>query len=110
MIGTNNLQLNTDNEIIAGLKLLIEAIKLRQPKATIFLSGIFPRRDMEKRVATINIAYAKLAAEVKVVYINPGKILLNPSGKIEESFFSDGLHPNEKGYNKLAPVIAGYLK
>ena len=110
MIGTNNLQLNTDNEIITGLKLLLEAIKLRQPKATILLSGIFPRRDMEKRVTTINAAYAKLAADLKVVYINPGKVLLNPSGKIEESLFSDGLHPNEKGYNKLGPAIAGYLK
>ncbi|MCW3117399.1 MAG: lipolytic protein family [Chitinophagaceae bacterium] len=110
MIGTNNLGLNTDKEIIAGLKQLLEAIKLRQPRATILLSGIFPRRDMEKRVATINAAYAKLALAMKVVYINPGKVLLNSSGKIDESLFGDGLHPNAKGYDKLAPVIAGYLK
>ncbi|MES1215851.1 MAG: SGNH/GDSL hydrolase family protein [Bacteroidota bacterium] len=109
MIGTNNLGLNTDKEITTGLKLLLEAIKLRQPKATIFLSGIFPRRGMEKRVSTINVEYAKLAASLKIVYINPGKVLLNASGKIEESLFSDGLHPNAKGYDKLAPVIAGYL-
>lgn len=110
MIGTNNLDLNSDQEIITGMKLLLEAIKLRQPKATIFLSGIFPRREKEKRVQTINIAYAKLATDLKVVYINPGKVLLNNSGKIDESLFSDGLHPNAKGYDKLAPVIAGYLK
>ena len=110
MIGTNNLGLNADGEIIEGLRLLLEAIKLRQPKASILLSGIFPRRKMEKAVVTINASYAKLAAALKVGYINPGKVLLNPSGKIDESLFSDGLHPNAKGYNKLAPVIARYLK
>ena len=110
MIGTNNLGLNADGEIIEGLRLLLEAIKLRQPKASILLSGIFPRRKMEKAVVTINASYAKLAAALKVGYINPGKVLLNPSGKIDESLFSDGLHPNAKGYNRLAPVIARYLK
>ncbi|MFT3704901.1 MAG: SGNH/GDSL hydrolase family protein [Agriterribacter sp.] len=110
MIGTNNLQLNTDEEIIAGLQQLLEAIHFRQPTTSILLSGIFPRRDMEKRVVVINKAIAGLAVKSKVTYIDPGKVLLNAAGKIDEKFFSDGLHPNADGYNKLAPVIAGYLK
>lgn len=110
MIGTNNLQMNTDEEILAGLKLLLQAIHARQPKATILLSGIFPRRDMEKRVTTINTAISKLAVSAKAVYINPGKILLGSNNKIDESLFGDGLHPNAKGYDKLAPLLAGYLK
>ena len=65
---------------------------------------------MEKRVLSINAAYAKLASDLKLVYINPGKVLLSSYGKIDESLFSDGLHPNAKGYDKLAPVVAGYLK
>lgn len=110
MIGTNNLQLNTDEEIIAGLRLLLTAIRLRQPETTVLLSGIFPRRDMEKRVTKINRAIAALANASTTVYIDPGKMLLNTSGKIDEKLFSDGLHPNAEGYNKLAPLIAGYLK
>ena len=106
MIGTNNLGLNPDGEIIEGLKLLLEAIKLRQPRASILLSGIFPRRKMEKAVATINAAYAKLAASLKVHYIEPGKVLLNSSGKIDESLFSDGLHPNAAGYQVMGPLAA----
>jgi len=51
-----------------------------------------------------------LAPKTKAVYIDPGKVLLNASGKIDEKLFSDGLHPNATGYDKLAPVIAGYLK
>jgi lysophospholipase L1-like esterase len=110
MIGTNNLAINTNEEIIAGLKWLVEAVQLRQPGTGILLSGIFPRRDMEKRVREINEKITKLATTMKVTYINPGRVFLKASDKIDESLFSDGLHPNATGYNKLAPVLAGYLK
>lgn len=110
MIGTNNLGINTNEEIIAGLKRLVEAVQLRQPGTSILLSGIFPRRNMEKRVEEINREITKLATVMKVTYINPGRVLLSTSGKIDENLFSDGLHPNVTGYNKLAPVLAAYLK
>ena len=48
MIGTNNLQLNTNDEIAEGLHFLIQAIQAKQPKASILLMGIFPRRNMEE--------------------------------------------------------------
>ena len=110
MIGTNNLAINTNEEIVAGLKQLVEAVQLRQPGTGILLSGIFPRRDMEKRVAGINAAIQKLALAKKATYINPGRVFLKSTGKIDENLFSDGLHPNAAGYSKLAPVLAGFLK
>ena len=110
MIGTNNLTINTDAEIIAGLKMLIDAIKVRQPAASIVLSGIMPRRDMEQRIVSLNTRIAALAAQLKVQYVNPGTVLLNKQHKIDESLFGDGLHPNEKGYKKLALAIKPYFK
>jgi hypothetical protein len=44
-IGTNNLLINTDEEIINGLDFLIKAIKIRQPKAKVYLLGLYPRRN-----------------------------------------------------------------
>jgi lysophospholipase L1-like esterase len=110
MIGTNNLTINTVIEITTGLKMLIEAIKVRQPAAAIVLSGIMPRRDMEKRIVLLNTRIAALAAQLKVQYVNPGTVLLNNQHKIDESLFGDGLHPNEAGYKKLALTIKPYLK
>lgn len=110
MIGTNNMTTNTNDEIIAGLKLLVEAIQYRQPNSGILLSGIFPRKNMEKRVRELNIAILRLASMLRISYINPGQVLLSDDSKIDESLFSDGVHPNAAGYNKLAPVLAGYLK
>lgn len=52
----------------------------------------------------------KLALATKIAYINPGRVFLKTSDKINESLFSDGVHSNEAGYNKLAPILAGYLK
>jgi lysophospholipase L1-like esterase len=110
MIGTNNLTINTDTEITAGLKMLIEAIKVRQPKTSIVLSGIMPRRAMEQRIVALNTRIAALAGQLNVQYVNPGIVLLNDHKKIDESLFGDGLHPNETGYKKLALAIKSYLK
>jgi lysophospholipase L1-like esterase len=110
MIGTNNLSGNSDQEIIEGLKLLVQAVKVRQPKTEILLSGLLPGRAQEKRIEVLNKAISKLATQMRVRFINPGKLLLDSAGNIDESLFGDGLHPNEAGYQKLAIALVPYLK
>ncbi len=110
MIGTNNLQLNSDAEIIEGLKLLVQAIKVRQPNAAVLLLGILPRRQGEQRIAGLNEGIAQASGELNVTYADPGRVFLNSEGKIDESLFTDGLHPNSEGYRKLASTIQPYLK
>lgn len=109
MIGTNNLHLNTDEEIIDGLHLLIKAIQLRQSKAELVLMGILPRRDNEERVKNLNKHVEGLASELNINYGNIGDIFLKDDNKIEESLFSDGLHPNKKGYLKMRKALLPLL-
>jgi lysophospholipase L1-like esterase len=109
MIGTNNLTTCNDQEITEGLKVLVESVKVRQPQAKILLSGILPRRDMEQRIVLLNKRIAALSEQSKVRYIDPGKVLLNSKGRIDESLFGDGLHPNEAGYEKLGAQLQVYL-
>jgi lysophospholipase L1-like esterase len=110
MIGTNNLHLNSDKEIIEGLRWLVQAIQIRQSKAAILLVGILPRRQQEKRVSLLNEGIVQAAGELNITYADPGQVFLNSEGKIQESLFSDGLHPNEEGYGKLAERLRPYLK
>jgi lysophospholipase L1-like esterase len=110
MIGTNNLHLNTDEEILAGLQLLVRAIQERQPKAKILLLGIYPRRKGEERVSQLNLKIAQLSGDTNVQYADVGTTLLAQDGKVDESLFTDGLHPNAAGYQKLAKLIQPYLK
>ncbi len=110
MLGTNNLHLNTDEEIIDGLRLLIQAMKARQPNAKLSLIGVLPRKNYEERVYDLNLKISKLAGSLQVHYTDIGRNLLNEDEKIEESLFSDGLHPNVEGYRILGPELRQYLK
>jgi lysophospholipase L1-like esterase len=109
-IGTNNLDHNSNEEIGEGWQLLISALKKRQPTAGLYMMGIYPRRNQEVRVAKLNLQLAKICGVLNVHYINPGKVFLKHHGKIDESLFSDGLHPNEKGYTLLGAEIKTYVK
>ena len=105
MIGTNNLQLNNDQEIIEGLKFLMKAIQEKQPDARILLLGLLPRRDMEERVSLLNARIAALKWNAKVRYADAGHLFLKKDHKINESLFSDGLHPNAEGYEHFGKFI-----
>ena len=101
-IGTNNLRTSSDREIADGIALLLEAIKSRRPEAEVFLMGVFPRRDREARVKELNKLLSRTARQTGVSFADPGKVFLK-GRKIDESLFVDGLHPNEAGYERIAP-------
>ncbi|OPZ31776.1 MAG: GDSL-like Lipase/Acylhydrolase [Bacteroidetes bacterium ADurb.BinA174] len=105
MIGTNNLGLNSDNEIVEGLEFLLKQIKIRQPKAKIKVVGLLPRRDKEAEIKTINRQISKMVSLNNYSYLDVGNRLLTKNGKINESLFLDGLHPNEEGYSLIVNDI-----
>ena len=105
MIGTNNEHLNTDDEILKGLEMVINAIKERQPNARVLLLGLFPRVDKEERMRNLNNGIAALATSKNVDYEDIGKVLLGEDNKIDAGLFSDGLHPNAKGYRKVGKIL-----
>lgn len=109
LIGTNNLSVNSDTEILEGLKLLVNGIKERQPQSDILLLGILPRRGQESRVLQLNIGIKGLSKALHVKYADVGKSLLYKA-KINEQLFVDGLHPDAEGYAMIAQVLSPYLK
>jgi lysophospholipase L1-like esterase len=109
-IGTNNLQMNTDEEILAGWQLLIEAMKYRQPEAGIFMVGIYPRKQQEERVRKLNDKLKALTKTAGAGFVDPGLVLAGKDGKIDESFFLDGLHPNAKGYSVLGKAYEPFIR
>ncbi len=69
-----------------------------------------PRRQQEPRVHELNLKISQLAGMMEINYTDIGKKLLNSENEIEVSYFSDGLHPNEKGYEILGPILKDYLE
>lgn len=106
-IGTNNLGIDTNIDIVEGIRFLLDAIQVRQPKARILVMGILPRRNMEQRVEEINRLIEAMAKQEGYDYTNPGVKMLLENGKIDESLFTDGLHPNNEGY---ARIVDDFLK
>ncbi|MDL2222006.1 SGNH/GDSL hydrolase family protein [Parabacteroides sp. OttesenSCG-928-N08] len=106
MIGTNNIEHHTKEEILQGLRQLYALIRDRQPHAAINVVGILPRRGAEEYVNELNRGIREITIADGYQFVNPGRALLTAEGTIDESLFSDGLHPNEKGYRLIVGEIA----
>lgn len=104
-IGTNNLQSNTDEEIIQGIALIVKAIKQRQPQARLTVLGIYPRKDMEERIAKYNAKLKKAMEGKDADYLDLSYCFKDKSGNVDWSLFSDGLHPNKYGYRMIAKEL-----
>lgn len=110
MIGTNNLGPNTNEEIVSGIRELSKQISIRQPGAEIYIVQIYPRRGQEDRVAQLNTMIRKeISSDGNMKVIELSEDLTDSDGRIIETYFSDGLHPNDKGYEKISQRLKPYL-
>lgn len=109
LIGTNNLQSNTNEEIIQGINLVIKALRIRQPQAQLHIMGVYPRKGMEARVKDFNTQLKKSLNGQKVTYIDLSSVLTDKKGNIIPTLFSDGLHPNKEGYQVIAKALTKYI-
>lgn len=111
MLGTNNLDINSDEEIIRGIKETVALIAGKQPQAELYVVKILPRRDREERLAVLNAQLEKaFAGNASVRVLDVSDVLVGKDGKIDERLFSDGLHPNRDGYKRIASRLKPYVK
>jgi lysophospholipase L1-like esterase len=117
LAGTNNLGHATADEITKGTENILRVMREKAPKATIILTGIFPRNDRMEYMPVIEQINAKLAGSVdgkRVRFLNVNDKLAGPDGKLFEGMMNpDNLHPAVKGYqvwaDGLKPVLAELL-
>lgn len=109
MIGTNNLVTNSNEEIVQGIIELTKSIKHYQPKAHLYVVKLLPRRAQEGRINELNALLEEsieLNENLSLIDISKDLYL---NEKVNESLFSDGLHPNEKGYMKMAKQLKPFV-
>ena len=117
MLGTNNLSSgrNSNEETIAGLKLVVKEIRDRQPQAKLLLLGIFQRgRDKSdparERLKAVNAELAKWDDGQHIFYMDIGDKYLNEDGTLKMELMNDPVHPNTRGYEVWAEAIIGKVK
>ena len=117
MIGTNNTGHRADKaeETAAGVKMILDELKTRMPKAKVLLLAIFPRGEKptdKGRVLNdaINKLIATCADNQRVFFLDVGPKFLKEDGTLPKDLMPDFLHPNEKGYRiwaeTMEPAIA----
>ena len=114
MIGTNNITLNTPDEIAAGVAAICASIHERSPATQILLLAIFPRSvpgdPVRDRIAETNRIISKLDDQKNVFYMDIGAKFLDEKGVfLPESFRADNLHPQAKGYDIWGQAVSAKL-
>jgi lysophospholipase L1-like esterase len=120
MIGTNNSSRddNTEGEILAGVKAIVQQIRERLPNTKILVLGIFPRGEsfsvQRGKILQVNQALAKLDDGNTIRYFDFGSKLIEPDGTISRDVMRDHLHLTERGYeiwgSAMEPLLAEMLR
>ncbi len=114
LIGTNNLDKNTDGEIAAAIGVVCWEIHKHLPKTKILLQGIFPRGpkpdQKRERIKKINKLIEAYDGQNGIVFYDFGDKFLEPDETISKEVMSDYLHPTAKGYEIWADAIEPGLK
>lgn len=103
-------------DITRGLQALVHVCQQKAPRATIILTGIFPRNDNMAVVPTINQIndhLAQMADGKKIRYLNVNDKLADKDGKLFDGMSNDKLHPTLKAYqiwaDGLKPIFTELL-
>lgn len=114
MIGTNNMGGDSEENIAAGVKAIVDEIQKQHPDGKILLLGIFPRSpkptdEIRDKVKKTNELIAKLDGK-NVKYLDIGGKFLEADGTLSKEIMPDFLHLSEKGYGIWAAAIDKDLK
>jgi lysophospholipase L1-like esterase len=61
-------------------------------------------------ILRINDWLKKYAAEIKAEYVDYYSVLVDDKGFLKDGFSMDGLHPNEKGYALMVPLVEAAIQ
>ena len=115
MIGTNNLFINTPEQIRDGVQAIIDKIHEQKPHCKILLLAVFPRgekpADAGRLEATkLNRLLEPLGHQRNVTFMDIGSVFLEPDGTILRSTMGDFLHPTAEGYRRWAEAVEPWMK
>jgi lysophospholipase L1-like esterase len=108
-IGTNNLQENPAAEIRMGIVKICQEIRRLLPNSKVHVIGILPRMlpaEVQAKPAAVNAQLHEHLSGMEGVHFHDiSQAFLDEKGALRGQYFSDGLHPNEKGYARFAEEI-----
>ena len=114
LIGTNNIWGASPEDIAEGIRTLVGLIREKQPGAKIVLMALMPRAQIKKprpdsaealaKLPKINELIRPLADGENVIWLDIWGDMFK-TGKVDLTIFTDGVHPNERGYEIWAKAL-----
>jgi beta-glucosidase len=115
MIGTNNSEDDTPEQIADGITAIVHELRARLPTTRILLLAIFPRGpdDQDQRRRTndrVNALISALADVPMVSFLDINREFLSPDGTLDPDVMPDLLHLSEAGYAIWAEAMEPELQ
>ncbi|MEY4567295.1 MAG: hypothetical protein RLY14_2265, partial [Planctomycetota bacterium] len=112
LIGTNNVRHGdfTPEQIVDGIRAILDTLGKKCPQSKILLLGILPRGSnasdiLRRKCDAVNVLLPALADDRRIHYLNANTKLLNADSTLSQSIAPDLLHLSAKGYAILAEQI-----
>jgi len=111
LAGTNNLDEDSEETIVNGIREIAEIIQDKLKNAKIVILGLLPRNvnetgiDYVQKIGRINRQLETLYANTEITYRDIGIDLINEQGVVSDTIMPDGLHLNGNGYEIIGPKL-----
>ncbi len=111
LIGTNNLELDTIDDILLGIKAIAAELRQRCPGAKLLVLAL-PRASAQDpmRLKSAKLSQALVAAQVGDVTLNLSDRFIQTDDSIPRALMSDLLHPTEAGYEIMGEAVDKQLR
>ena len=122
LAGTNDISHNTGPETITMIEENFQAMtELAQGHGIkVILCAVMPVSDYTKNKQTVsrppsdilklNVWLLEYAGKTHAVFADYYAAMVDDKGMLREGYSEDGLHPNAKGYELVAPVAASAIE
>src|SRR4029077_2858535 len=121
LAGTNDIAKNTGPETLTMIEENFQAMtELAQAHGIkVLLCSVTPISDYGRRpmstsrppadILKINAWMKDYAAKVHATYVDYFSALVDEKGMLKDGYSMDGLHPNQKGFDLMAPGVQSAL-
>ncbi|MFT7484516.1 MAG: lysophospholipase L1-like esterase/pimeloyl-ACP methyl ester carboxylesterase [Candidatus Paceibacteria bacterium] len=117
MIGVNNINTGGDDgeALAAGIKKVVESLRIKQPRSELILLGCFPTKQLNswarRQSDLVHERIGSLGELEHVHYLDLRGLFLNSDGTLNpDTMRSDGVHITAAGYEAWAAAIEPLLK
>jgi len=116
LAGTNNLDKDSVDPIVGGIREIVDIIRDCLPETRIVVLGLLPRdadgtgTDYAAKIARINRRLGKKYAGSGVLFRDIGDRLTDEHGAVRRDIMPDGLHLNADGYRFVGPILQGIIE